>query len=305
MDSTNNSNRDLLQGFKEELLAEKGLALNSVTAYEQDLNDFLAFLALAKENADFLKVSEQDILLYFSWQQAKEQSTRTQARRLSALRSFYSYALREKVICADPTQFLSTPKLPLHLPEFLTREEMAKLLATPNASSPSARRDSCILTLLYAAGIRVSELCALKTNQVDLSRGIIHIERGKGSKDRSVPIHSQAQKQIASYLEETRALFHPKSDYLFLNRSGQGLTRQYIWKSVKKYVAEAGITKNVSPHTFRHSFATHLLEGGADLRSVQLLLGHADISATEIYTHVQTDRLLAVHHAYHPRNLPE
>ena len=304
MDSKNN-NADLLQRFKEDLLAQKGLALNTVSAYEQDLNDFLAFLAEAKANDDLRAVNEQDILLYFSWQQAKGQSTRTQARRLSALRSFYIHAQRDQIMAFDPTQFLSTPKLPFHLPEFLTREEMVAVLNMPTGNKPAAKRDSCILTLLYAAGLRVSELCNLKTSHVDLNRGVIHVERGKGAKDRSVPIHSQAQKQILSYLEETRPLFNPKTDYLFLNRSGKGLTRQYIWKSVKQYVAQAGISKNVSPHTFRHSFATHLLEGGADLRSVQLLLGHADISATEIYTHVQTERILAIHHQYHPRNFPD
>ena len=303
MDSTNNHTLDLLPGFKEELLAQKGLSLNTANAYEQDLNDFFSFLDLAKSNANLKDISEQDILLYFSWQQSKAQSTRTQARRLSSLRSFFGYALREGIVTADPTQFLSTPKLPLHLPEFLTREEMVQVLSLP-ATTPSAKRDSCILTLLYAAGLRVSELCALKTASVDLNRGIIHVHIGKGGKDRSVPIHSQAQSQISNYLAETRPLFHPTCDYLFLNRSGKGLTRQYVWKSVKKYIAMAGINKNVSPHTFRHSFATHLLEGGADLRSVQLLLGHADISATEIYTHVQTERLLAIHHQYHPRNFP-
>ena len=295
-----------LEGFTTQLLAQKGLSLQTVTAYTQDLHDFANFLSQINHTCfDATQpLSEQEILLYLAWQQAHKNSARTQARRLSALRAFFSYALQENILTEDPTQFLASPKLPLHLPEFLTQAEMQAVLAAPNVAKASGQRDACILTLLYAAGLRVSELCALTTQDVDLQRGVIHVVMGKGAKARTVPIHSQAQKQLLNYLETTRQSFHPKTTHLFLNRSGQGLTRQYVWKMVKKYVAACAITKTVSPHTFRHSFATHLLEGGADLRSVQLLLGHADISATEIYTHVQTDRLFAVYHKCHPRNTP-
>lgn len=297
--------QDLLQNFQEELLAQKGLSLQTVTAYTQDIHNFLDFLqqydrrAFEKNNP----LTEQDILLYIAWLQSKQHTARTQARHISSLRSFFNYALQEQVITSDPTQFLSTPKLPLHLPEFLTQKEMALVLAQPNTNQAGGFRDSCILTLLYAAGLRVSELCALLTKDLDLERGVIHVVMGKGGKARTVPIHSLAQKQLLTYLESWRAHFHPKTQALFLNRSGTKLTRQYVWKLVKKYVTLANIQKTVSPHTFRHSFATHLLEGGADLRSVQMLLGHADITATEIYTHVQVDRLFAIHHQYHPRNL--
>ncbi|MBQ7586195.1 MAG: site-specific tyrosine recombinase XerD [Desulfovibrionaceae bacterium] len=294
----------LLQGFRELLLAQKGLAEPSVIAYEQDVHHFLGFLEKAGRVAFDPKkpLEEQDILLYLAYQQSEQQAQRTQARRLSSLRSFFHYACQEKVIIKDPTQFLATPKLPFHLPEFLTKEEVALVLKAPDLSCPQGRRDACILTLLYAAGLRVSELCALTTQDVDLQRGVVHVIMGKGAKSRTVPMYDQAQKELLDYLEHTRPMLNPQNSTLFLNRKGLGLTRQYVWKMVKHYVLVAKINKNVSPHTFRHSFATHLLEGGADLRSVQKLLGHADITATEIYTHVQNERLLAVHQACHPRN---
>ncbi|MCR5812957.1 MAG: site-specific tyrosine recombinase XerD [Desulfovibrio sp.] len=294
--------RELLPRWLDRLLAQRGLAQNSCLAYEQDLTDFLNFL----DQSDFSQrqnasVEEDDILLYLAWQSAHAQSERTKARRLSALRSYFAFAIHTKLLTSNPVQFCENPDIPLHLPEFLSREEMSQLLSSPDLTKNAGRRDACIFELLYAAGLRVSELCNLTLEDLDLQRGILHIV-GKGSKTRFVPIHSLAQKKLLNYLEETRPAFHPKGKWVFVNRFGKPLTRQYIWKTVKACAAACQITREISPHTFRHSFATHLLEGGADLRSVQVLLGHADISATEIYTHVQVDRLLELHHSYHPRN---
>lgn len=284
------------------LLAQAGLAPLTVESYTMDLKNFDIFIKSL--GISFTSLEEHHILLYLSWLQAQHQSSRTQARRLSALRSFFSYLVNERVLNANPMHFLLNPKQPLHLPEFLSQEEMKRLLSTPDKGTLSGKRDHCIVTFLYAAGLRVSELCLLSLTDIDLQQGVLHIV-GKGSKTRFVPIHSDAQKEVADYLENVRPFFHPREPIVFLNRSGKKLTRQYVWKLVKEYATRASITKTISPHTFRHSFATHLLENGADLRSVQVLLGHSDISATEIYTHVTNERLFAQHTLFHPRNYPE
>ena len=178
---------------------------------------------------------------------------------------------------------------------------MEALLAQPDCGVKTGARDRCMLEMLYAAGLRVSELCNLDVLDLDLQRGLVRVF-GKGAKERLVPLHDAMQQMLATYLKDWRPAFSPTGGQLFVNRSGRALSRQYVWKMVKNYALQAGIRRAISPHTFRHSFATHLLEGGADLRSVQLLLGHADISATEIYTHVQAERLRALHHQFHPRS---
>ena len=201
----------------------------------------------------------------------------------------------------NPALLLENPKLPLHLPEVLRKDEMEALLAQPDCGVKTGARDRCMLEMLYAAGLRVSELCNLDVLDLDLQRGLVRVF-GKGAKERLVPLHDAMQQMLATYLKDWRPAFSPTGGQLFVNRSGRALSRQYVWKMVKNYALQAGIRRAISPHTFRHSFATHLLEGGADLRSVQLLLGHADISATEIYTHVQAERLRALHHQFHPRS---
>ncbi len=285
-----------LSGWLDRLLAVEGLAPKTCEAYEQDIRNFLTYL----DEVRVSEVNEDVVLLYLAWLTTKDQSERTRARRLSALRSYCRFLLQKGVITADPTLFCDNPKLPDHLPEVLSREEIERILDTAQTSR-AGLRDSCILELLYAAGLRVSELCSLTLSDLDLQRGIVHVI-GKGSKTRFVPLHGLAQKRILAYLANVRPKFQPSGQEVFVNRFGKGLTRQYVWKMVKETVLKAGITRDISPHTFRHSFATHLLEGGADLRSVQMLLGHADIAATEIYTHVQTARLLELHHTCHPRN---
>ena len=301
-DATTPPLSDGLPAWCDFLLAQRGLALNTVEAYRQDMESFFDFeKELLRSGTLPDTPGEREIFLYLAWLRARGNTARTLTRHLSALRSFFAFCVEKGAVRENPLPLFDNPKLPLHLPEYLTRDEMAQVLAMPKEDSLAGRRDRCMLELLYAAGLRVSELCALNTTDIDLQRGVIRAF-GKGSKDRLVPIHEVAQRLLLRYLHEIRPLFSPVGNTLFINRSGKALSRQYVWKTVKRYVAEAGIRKNVSPHTFRHSFATHLLEGGADLRVVQMLLGHADISATEIYTHVQASRLLEIHRKFHPRS---
>ena len=280
------------------LLAQRGLSTNTVQAYAQDLDDFLLFLGELDDDAP---LEERTVFLYLAWLRSRGCTGRTLARRLSALRSFFIFAQEEGVVPRNPVELMENPKLPQRLPEVLSREEMDRVLSAPRADEKGGVRDRCMLELLYACGVRVSELCGLAVGDVDRQRGLIRVW-GKGAKERLVPLHGLMLGLLEQYVAHWRPLFQPEGDALFVNSSGRAMTRQYVWKMVKKYVEQAGIRRSVSPHTFRHSFATHLLEGGADLRSVQVLLGHADISATEIYTHVQTDRLRAIHKKYHPRS---
>ena len=283
-------------------LAQRGLSPRTVESYGQDLESFFLFEEeLAQSGGSASCPDEQEIFLYLAWLRSRGNTGRTLARRLSALRAFFAFAVEEGALKANPALLLENPKLPQHLPEVLSREEMEKLLALPDMDEKSGRRDRCMLEMLYAAGLRVSELCNLSVADLDLQRGLVRIF-GKGAKERLVPLHDMIQALLDDYLRSWRPLFSPGGNQLFVNRSGRALSRQYIWKMVKKYTLLAGIRRAVSPHTFRHSFATHLLEGGADLRAVQLLLGHADISATEIYTHVQAERLRGIHHQFHPRS---
>ena len=291
--------RALSVRWADSLLAQRGLSTNTVKAYTQDVDDFFLFLGALGESGAPLE--ERTIFLYLAWLRSRGCTGRTLARRLASLRSFFLFAQEEGVLTHNPAELMENPKLPRRLPEVLSREEMERVLSAPRAGEKSGVRDRCMLELLYACGVRVSELCGLAVGDVDRQRGLIRVW-GKGAKERLVPLHGLMLGLLEQYTAHWRPLFHPAGDALFVNRSGRALTRQYVWKMVKNYVAQAGICRNVSPHTFRHSFATHLLEGGADLRSVQTLLGHADISATEIYTHVQADRLRAIHKKYHPRS---
>lgn len=292
--------RALVAPWADALLAQRGLAAATVQAYVGDMEDFLLFLdGMGAADADALE--ERTIHLYLAWLRGRGIGERTAARRLAALRSFFLHALDLGVISKNPAELLETPKLPRRLPEVLSRAEMEAILARPRADEKGGVRDRCMLELLYACGARVSELCGLNLQDVDRQRGLVRLW-GKGSKERLVPLHGMILGMLEAYVAHWRPLFNPEGDALFLNRSGRALTRQSVWKMVKRYALEAGITREISPHAFRHSFATHLLEGGADLRSVQILLGHADINATEIYTHVQADRLLEVHRRHHPRS---
>lgn len=288
----------LLDGFCTHLLVEKGLSENTLQAYTTDLRVFLEYV---RESGSPLKdIGEEDILYYQAWLRGQGLGSRSLARKLSSLRGFFAWCVDTGALPRDPAAFLEGPKLSRGLPHVLSREEVLALLAQPNISDKLGFRDRTMLELLYAAGLRVSECVGLQPLNYDAQSGLLQV-MGKGSKERIVPIHDTAREFLDTYLSHWRSAFTPVQDYVFLNRSGRRLSRQAVWKCIKRYATKAGINKQISPHTFRHCFATHLLEGGADLRSVQLLLGHADVTATEIYTHVQASRILAVHREFHPR----
>ncbi len=291
----------LVEQWLDHLLAERGLSPHTTASYGHDLKNFLAYLDEIGEQNISKELGEPELFLYLAWLRKRGHAGRTLSRHLSSLRGFFAYALEQGILSKNPAALLESPKLPSLLPDFLSQDEIQTLFAKPDMQDRLGQRDRCILELLYASGLRVSELCELRPTDIDQERRLIRVF-GKGSKERLVPVHERAMHILQEYLRHWRSLFNPQDDFVFLNRSGRGLTRQYIWKMVKKYAIQAGISRSISPHTFRHSFATHLLEGGADLRTVQILLGHSDIGATEIYTHVQTRRLMDVHKRYHPRN---
>ncbi len=283
------------------LIVLRGLSTNTAAAYGQDLDAFKSFLETLETSFD--RMNDQKILLFTVWLRQRGDSSRTLARRFSGIRRFYDWCEEEGLIQGNPFALAESPKQALVLPEVLSKAEMKHLLTEPERSATStklAHRDGTMLELLYAAGLRVSELIGLRPGDIDTQQGVIRVF-GKGQKERLIPLYTQAITRLEYYLQYVRSDFYPTTEQLFLNRSGNGLTRQGVWKIIKRYAMQAGITKNISPHTFRHSFATHLLEGGADLRSLQLLLGHADMSATELYTHLQTQHLHHVHQTCHPR----
>ncbi len=295
----------LLKPWLNSLMAARGLSFQTNVSYGEDLENFLQFLSeLEGDYTDIKDITEDTIVLYMAWLNAKNRAIRTITRRLSALRSFFQWLSEHSYVTQNPLAFLGNPKLPFHLPVFLNKDEMNILLESPDLSVKCGYRDRCVMEMLYASGIRVSELCNLKLEDLDLQRGVAKVF-GKGAKERLAPMHGLMLEILETYLARWRSAFHPVCQMVFLNRSGRGLSRQYIWKMIKKYALKCGLSQNISPHTFRHSFATHLLEGGADLRTVQMLLGHASINATEIYTHVQPRRLLQIHKKYHPRNKAE
>ena len=290
--------RALLDRYIQYLLVEKGLSENTLEAYAADILNFADFLE--EKGHSVRGLQETTLFLYIVDIRKRGLSGRSTARHLSSLRGFFAFLREMGVMDNDPAEFLENPKLLRELPSVLSRREMEALLAAPDVSTKLGFRDRTMLELLYAAGLRVSELCAIKPLDFDPQTNIIRVF-GKGAKERLVPVHAHAAALLSDYLSAWRPLFSPRDKVMFLNRSGKGLTRVAVWKLVQRYAQKAGITCEISPHTFRHSFATHLLEGGADLRSVQMLLGHADITATEIYTHVQQERIIATHNRYHPR----
>lgn len=283
-------------------MVERGLAENTLSAYAADLSDYCTFLA--ERNAKLANATDQTLSLYLLSLRKRGLTSRSIARHISALRGLYAHVVEEGHLDEDPALLLENPKLPRKLPDFLSVDEVGALLNAPDTRTKLGMRDRAMLELLYAAGLRVSELIGLVPLDFDPQTGVLRVF-GKGAKERLVPIHSEAQNWLTEYLNNWRSLFGqpgPVHEQIFLNRSGKKLSRVGVWKLIKRYALTANIRKDISPHTLRHCFATHLLEGGADLRTVQVLLGHADISATEIYTHVQTGRLLQMHRQYHPRS---
>jgi integrase/recombinase XerD len=287
--------------FADALWMERGLARNTLSSYATDLRAAAHWLAAAR-GRDLLAARREDLLGYLAQLAAGGAKPRTSARRLSALRQFYRYAVREGLCQVDPTARIDAPKLGRPLPQALTEAEVEQLLAAPDTTNAEGFRDRAMFELLYATGLRVSELVGLRPEQVSLAQGLVRVV-GKGGKERLVPLGDEAQAWLSRFLGGPRAelLGGRPADHLFPTRRGSGMTRQAFWYRVRKHAGSAGIHKHLSPHTLRHAFATHLLNHGADLRVVQLLLGHSDLSTTQIYTHVARERLKSLHALHHPR----
>lgn len=292
----------LLDQFLNYLTVERGLSPNTLDSYSRDLIKYLDYLS-TKGIKDISKTSDLTIISFIATLKNGGLSNRSVARNLTSIRMFYKFLTEDHHINDNPTLNIETPKRELRLPQVLSIEEVDVLLQQPDSSTSLGLRDAAFLELLYATGLRASEIISLALNDINLEAGYL-IAYGKGSKERLIPIGEVAQNLIKKYLKNSRPtlLKNKQSHHLFTTRSGKSMTRQGFWKLIKKYALAAGIRKKITPHTLRHSFATHLLERGADLRSVQMMLGHADISSTQIYTHVTTERLKKIHNQYHPRS---
>jgi len=296
------SDAELLDEFSDALWLEDGLSRNTLESYRRDLNKFAEWLE-KQRGCGIVATTHADIQGFLAYlmggQKAKATST---SRAISSLKRLFRHLLRQNRITADPTLQIATPKLPRSLPKSLTEEDVELLLGAPHVETPLGMRDRTMLEVLYASGLRVSELVGLSVAQVSLDMGVTRV-MGKGSKERLVPLGEEALDWVRKYLAEARpALLSGKlSDALFVTQRGEAMTRQMFWYLIKKHAREGGLHKPLSPHTLRHAFATHLLNHGADLRVVQMLLGHSDISTTQIYTHVARERLKALHAMHHPR----
>ncbi|MBP7566657.1 MAG: site-specific tyrosine recombinase XerD [Burkholderiaceae bacterium] len=294
------ASQDAIDAFIDALWLEEGLSRNTLAAYRRDLSLYAGWLQ-AQGGRALDDTREADLHGYFAARHGQTRAT-TANRRLTVLKRYFRWALRERHLTADPTLRLSAARQPLRVPKTLTEAQVDALLAAPDAGTPLGLRDRAMLELLYASGLRVSELVGLKLFHLGMNEGVLRVT-GKGDKERLVPFGEMARDWIERYLAEARGaiLGGQQSDDVFVTARGAGMTRAMFWVVVKKSAQRAGITAPLSPHTLRHAFATHLLNHGADLRAVQMLLGHADISTTTIYTHVARERLRQLHAKHHPR----
>lgn len=291
----------IIDEFLDALWSERGLSQNTLSAYRRDLQSFSDWLD--KHKTDLLKACHADLLGFIAYRGKKGVKASSLARLVSSLRRFYRYQLREGRIEEDPSALIESPKLAKTLPDTLSESQIDALLEAPDIKDAIGLRDRAMLELLYATGLRVSELVSLEQSQLGLQQGVVRV-MGKGNKERLVPMGDMAVDWLTQYKEEARPdIMTGKgvSDALFVTRRGSGMTRQAFWYLIKRYALEVGISQKISPHTLRHAFATHLLNHGADLRVVQLLLGHSDLSTTQIYTHVAKARLQSLHQKHHPR----
>lgn len=288
-----------IQAFLDFCRIEKGLAANSVEAYRRDLESFRTLIAL---NAEDPVPAVEGVRKYLDLLGDKGLSSRSIARHLTTLRNFYKYLLREDRVAEDPTALLSLPRLWKTLPKYLTGHEVEELLQTPDITKPLGLRDRAMIEILYASGLRATELCQIQMTDLESQLGVIRVV-GKGNKHRIVPVGESAVAAVEAYVSSGRPMLLKgrKSRYLFITSRGGKLTRQGFWKSLRAYGIKAGLARRLAPHMVRHTFATHLLEGGADLRSVQTMLGHSDISTTQVYTHVMQTRLKSMVDEHHPR----
>ncbi len=287
-----------LDEFLNYLSVEKGLAHNSIEAYRQDLNQYRSYLT-RKKISGLDRVKRDEIVQFLLKEKDRGLEPASLARRLVAVKLFHRFLHKEGRLKVDITSILEGPRLWKKLPHFMTLPEMERILQAPQPKKPGGVRDRALLELLYATGMRVTEVVTLRREDLNLESAFLKC-RGKGEKERIVPLGQTAIEAIKVYLTKVRSRL-PPSEFVFVNASGKSLTRQRLWQLIRQYARAAGIQKKITPHTFRHSFATHLLERGADLRIVQELLGHADISTTQIYTHVSRDHLKSVHAKFHPR----
>ena len=296
------NNAELLDEFCDNLWLEDGLSRNTLDSYRRDLRKF-AYWQEKQRGSSILQTTHGDVQGYLAQlvvtQKAKPSST---GRNISSLKRLFRYLLRQGKIATDPTLQIDTPKLPRNLPKSLTEQDIEQLLAAPDIQTPLGLRDRTMFEVLYATGLRVSELVTLRVSQVSMDMGVVRV-MGKGSKERLVPLGEEALDWLSRYLADGRNVLLDKriSDALFVTGRGEGMTRQMFWYLIKKHAKQGGLHKPMSPHMLRHAFATHLLNHGADLRVVQMLLGHADISTTQIYTHVARERLKQLHAQHHPR----
>jgi integrase/recombinase XerD len=290
----------MIDRFLDAIWMERGLSENTLGAYRADL--IALNQRLESKSLELVKASRADIMDYIAWRVEGGAKPRSTARQLSSFRRFFRYLLREGVIGEDPTVNIAMPKIGRSLPQSLTEPDVEALLAAPKVSEPLGHRDRTMLEVLYATGVRVSELINLKLSQINLNQGVLRIV-GKGDRERLIPLGDEAQDWIRDFIDGARGeiMLERQTEYLFPTRRGDRMTRQAFWHIIKRYAKKASISKKLSPHTVRHAFATHLLNNGADLRVVQLLLGHSDVSTTQIYTHVARERMKELHGRHHPR----
>ncbi|CAG8998237.1 MAG: Tyrosine recombinase XerD [Candidatus Celerinatantimonas neptuna] len=289
----------MIEQFLDTLWLEKGLAENTLISYRNDLNKLDGYLD--KQHVSVLEVTSSQLSDYLTWCDQRGQKSSSAARQLSAIRHFFQYLFTHHMRDDDPSALLHSPKLEKRLPSTLTEEEVDVLLNQPELNEPIELRDRAMLELLYATGLRVTELVSLTMDELSLRQGVVRVV-GKGGKERLVPMGEEAEYWLDRYFRESRGLLlKQESDVVFPSKRGVQMTRQTFWHRIKAYTKRAGIEKHLSPHTLRHAFATHLLNHGADLRVVQLLLGHSDLSTTQIYTHVANERLKQVYDESHPR----
>ena len=290
-----------IEHFLDSRWMEKGLSKNTLESYGRDLRYFAIWLQ--SSDLSLLMVRREDVLAYLAHRYERGVAGRSTARALSSIRSFYHFLLREGQISKDPTLRVENPKLGRKLPDTLSEDEVEALLQAPDSQTSMGFRDRAMLELLYATGLRVSELVGLQLSNLNLRQGVLRVV-GKGDKERLVPLGEEAIDWVTAFIDQHRMTLMQRggpSDVLFPSNRGRMMTRQAFWQLIKRYAVRAGITTDISPHTLRHAFATHLLNHGADLRSVQMLLGHSDLSTTQIYTHVARARLQSLHSAHHPR----
>ncbi len=290
----------VLEDFEKYLEVERGLSRNSIFSYMSDLSKLDRFLT--KGDRDIIESTKQDINNFLREETRKKKSARTKARVIASLRQFYNYLIHNKLILSNPMENVSSPKIEKTLPDFLTQKEIQKLFSTFDESNILELRDKALFELLYASGLRISEACGLLLTDLDMKNMMLHIE-GKGGRERLVPFGEVAKNLLTRYLETARdrILNQKSSIFLFTSKKGDSINRKSVWRLLKKYIERTKINKNITPHTLRHSFATHLLQNNVDLRSVQELLGHIDISTTQIYTHVAPLQLKKTHKKHHPR----